>query len=299
MPSSRTPTGPSCPTATRTCSRCSPRYPTLAIRRNAPPGDRCPRGGAGGGDRGGEVVRRDRGWVAAAPVTLAELGVAGAARPVESPIRRVFARLDADVFDRLPGAVLWTRTGVVDGRRVIAIDGKTVRGVRRRGHGGDTERAAPHLVAALDHAAGAVLGQLEVERRATRSSRCAICSRVSTPPGPWFAAGTTTNTIPADGHVNVDVHTATTPNSNAPTGPMRELRPMIPGVVTGVLPRLILETGRPHIALNDAGRASTPHEAPFGHHEPRPSCVRNGRDRVSEPGDARPGSCGLWRWPRT
>ena len=40
-------------------------------------------------------------------------------------------------------------------RRVIAIDGKTVRGARTAADG-----CAPHLVAALDHATGTVLGQL-------------------------------------------------------------------------------------------------------------------------------------------
>jgi predicted transposase YbfD/YdcC len=43
---------------------------------------------------------------------------------------------------------------VVGGRRVIAIDGKTVRGART------ATGAAPHLVSAFDHATGTVLGQL-------------------------------------------------------------------------------------------------------------------------------------------
>jgi predicted transposase YbfD/YdcC len=83
----------------------------------------------------------------------------------EATFRRLFARLDADTLDRLLGAFMWTRTGVVDGRRVIAIDGKTVRGARRRGRGDDADGAAPHLVAALDHAAGAVLGQVAVDAK--------------------------------------------------------------------------------------------------------------------------------------
>ncbi|MGH3952316.1 MAG: ISAs1 family transposase, partial [Pseudonocardiaceae bacterium] len=72
------------------------------------------------------------------------------------PLRKLFARLDADALDRTIGAWMWTRTGVAEGRRVIALDGKTVRGARRK------DKAAPHLVAAFDHAAGAVLGQLQV-----------------------------------------------------------------------------------------------------------------------------------------
>ena len=74
----------------------------------------------------------------------------------ESTLRKLFARLDVDRLDRLLGAWLWTRTGVVDGRRVIALDGKSVRGAKR----GDGSR--PHLVAAFDHNTGTVLGQLAV-----------------------------------------------------------------------------------------------------------------------------------------
>lgn len=73
--------------------------------------------------------------------------------PVESTMRKVFARLDAAALDRQLAVVAWTRTHLIQGRRVIAIDGKTVRGART-GAG-----AAPHLIAALDHATGVVLGQ--------------------------------------------------------------------------------------------------------------------------------------------
>jgi hypothetical protein len=44
----------------------------------------------------------------------------------------------------------------VSGRMVIAIDGKTVRGAK------DKAGKAPHLVAALAHGIGAVLGQVAV-----------------------------------------------------------------------------------------------------------------------------------------
>ena len=74
----------------------------------------------------------------------------------ESTLRRVFARLDADLLDRLIGAWAATRAVVVDGRRVIALDGKTVRGARAG------QAQAPHLVAALAHGTGAVLGQVAV-----------------------------------------------------------------------------------------------------------------------------------------
>ena len=96
-------------------------------------------------------------WVAhQSAEVLAALGVTAAKRPTESTIRRAFARVDADHLDRVIGAWMFTRTSALDGRRVIAIDGKAVRGAR-------TARAgAPHLVAALDHATGTVLGQVAV-----------------------------------------------------------------------------------------------------------------------------------------
>jgi hypothetical protein len=69
---------------------------------------------------------------------LARLGMSAA--PEESTLRKLFARLDADILDRQVGAFVWTRTHLVGGRRVIALDGKTVRGARGRGWAG---RAAP------------------------------------------------------------------------------------------------------------------------------------------------------------
>ncbi len=94
-------------------------------------------------------------WVADLPAEyLTWIGLTDA--PEESTLRKLFARLDADALDRLLGAFMWTRTGVVGRRRVIALDGKTIRGART------PTRAAPHLVAAFDHAAGAVLGQVAI-----------------------------------------------------------------------------------------------------------------------------------------
>ena len=102
-------------------------------------------------------------WVADADVDLlAALGIRRGRRPSESAIRRAFARLDAAKLDAILAAWVWTRTVVVDQRRVIAIDGKTVRGARTRDATGTTITAAPHLVAAYDHGSGAVLGQLAV-----------------------------------------------------------------------------------------------------------------------------------------
>jgi len=96
-------------------------------------------------------------WAADADAeTLARLGAAGAV-PSESTFRRILQRLDADVFDDLAGQWAQRRTAPGPGsRRVIAVDGKTLRGPR---HGGEDGR---HLLAAFDHAHGVVLGQLEV-----------------------------------------------------------------------------------------------------------------------------------------
>lgn len=95
---------------------------------------------------------------------LAALGFRRGCGPSESAIRRAFARLDAAKLDAVLGAWMWTRTRVVDQRRVIAIDGKTVRGARTRTSTGTSTgaTATPHLVAAFDHDSGTVLGQLAV-----------------------------------------------------------------------------------------------------------------------------------------
>ncbi|WP_272948653.1 ISAs1 family transposase, partial [Kribbella albertanoniae] len=95
-------------------------------------------------------------WTADAdPVVLAELGMLGAAA-TESTFRRLFAMVDADELDQRLGAWAATREAIVEGRRVYAIDGKTVRGAKHAPGG------APHLVAALTHAQGSVIGQVAV-----------------------------------------------------------------------------------------------------------------------------------------
>ena len=98
-------------------------------------------------------------WAAdAGPEVLAVLGaVRGPAE--ESTFRRAFTLVSADALDRVLGAWLHTRAVQAGGRLVIAIDGKTVRGAR------DKEGKAPHLVAALAHGIGAVLGQAAVDAK--------------------------------------------------------------------------------------------------------------------------------------
>jgi predicted transposase YbfD/YdcC len=98
-------------------------------------------------------------WAAdAGPEVLAALGAArGPAE--ESTFRRAFAQVSADALDQVLGAWLWTRAVRAGGRLVIAIDGKTVRGAKNK------DGKAPHLVAALAHGIGAVLGQVAVDEK--------------------------------------------------------------------------------------------------------------------------------------
>jgi predicted transposase YbfD/YdcC len=94
----------------------------------------------------------------AADVGTEVLAGLGAARgpAEESTFRRAFAMIDPDRLDQVLGAWLWTRAVQVSGRLVIAVDGKAVRGAK------DKAGKAPHLVAALAHGIGAVLGQTAV-----------------------------------------------------------------------------------------------------------------------------------------
>jgi predicted transposase YbfD/YdcC len=86
---------------------------------------------------------------------LGRLGLGAA--PEESTLRKLFARLDAAALDAAVAAFAWTRVRQVAGRLVVAIDGKTVRGART------ADKAAPHLVAALEQRTGVVLGQSKVD----------------------------------------------------------------------------------------------------------------------------------------
>jgi predicted transposase YbfD/YdcC len=98
-------------------------------------------------------------WAAdAGPEVLAVLGAVRGPAEV-STFRRAFALVSPDALDRVLGAWLWTRAVQAGGRLVIAIDGKTVRGAK------DKTGKAPHLVAALAHGIGAVLGQVAVDAK--------------------------------------------------------------------------------------------------------------------------------------
>src|SRR3984957_16709159 len=103
------------------------------------------------GSRSFAAIRQ---WAAdAGPEVLAVLGVARGAAG-ESTFRRAFALVNADVLDQVLGAWLHTRSVQAGGRLVIAVDGKAVRGAKGK------DGKAPHLVAALAHGIGTVLGQV-------------------------------------------------------------------------------------------------------------------------------------------
>src|ERR1700689_595092 len=99
-------------------------------------------------------------WAADADqATRDALGVTGAV-PCESTFRRTLQHLDADALDDAAGAWAQQRTSPAPGtRRAVAVDGKTLRGSGAAGGPGR------HLLAALDHRHGVVLGQVDVEAK--------------------------------------------------------------------------------------------------------------------------------------
>jgi predicted transposase YbfD/YdcC len=95
-------------------------------------------------------------WAAgAAPTALARLGVSGEA-PSESTIRRTLSRVDGNGLDDIIGTWAALRTANPQDMPLIALDGKAVRGSAC----GDDR--CKHLLAAVTHTSGVVLGQLDV-----------------------------------------------------------------------------------------------------------------------------------------
>jgi hypothetical protein len=116
-------------------------------------------------------------WAAdAGPEVLAGLGAARGPTD-ESTFRRAFGLVSPDVLDRVLGAWMHTRASLAGGRLVIAIDGKAVRGAKNK------QGKAPHLVAALAHGIGAVLGQVAVDAKTERASRGAGTAQSVHQPG--------------------------------------------------------------------------------------------------------------------
>ena len=96
-------------------------------------------------------------WVAEADrEALSQLGIdPSVVLPSESTIRRILPGLDADDLDARLGGWMATRVRVVGERTVLAVDGKSLRG-------GSVAGVMPHLLSALDHEHGVVLGQRAV-----------------------------------------------------------------------------------------------------------------------------------------
>ena len=95
-----------------------------------------------------------------------KLGLSRTDSPDLTTIWRLLIAVDPLQLDRAIGGwlggLLRRRSG--EGRRrVVAIDGKSVRGARRRGSGEDAdEERAPHLMGCIDHDSGVVLAQVAV-----------------------------------------------------------------------------------------------------------------------------------------
>jgi predicted transposase YbfD/YdcC len=133
-------------------------------------------------------------WAADAPQqVLALLGVrrdplTGRLRsPHEATVRRALTAVDADALDAAVSSWITARmnTGTTaTGRRpirAVAVDGKTLRGARRRhlatlnnnddGTDGTDGTDAVHLLAAIDHTSGAVLAQTDVHGKTNEITR--------------------------------------------------------------------------------------------------------------------------------
>ena len=104
-------------------------------------------------------------WVADLPAALADtVGTRGRC-PSESTIRRTAQDIDADAFDAVIGGFvqqLWTAAAKAGRRRVLAVDGKTLRGSRHTSTGG-VEVPGRHLLAVIDQHTRVVLGQVDVD----------------------------------------------------------------------------------------------------------------------------------------
>ncbi|HEX2418963.1 MAG TPA: transposase family protein [Micromonosporaceae bacterium] len=116
-------------------------------------------------------------WVADLPTEIAAALGVDQRCPSESTIRRLIGRLDPDRFDTVIGAVVQAFVVAVappGRRRVLAVDGKTLRGSRHTDTAG-VEAPGRHLLAVIDHHTRTVLGQVKVADKTneiTHSPRC-------------------------------------------------------------------------------------------------------------------------------
>jgi predicted transposase YbfD/YdcC len=102
-------------------------------------------------------------WVADAPAEVAAALGTDRRCPSEAAIRRLIGSLDADRFDAVIGGFVagLCASAAPAGRRVLAVDGKTLRGSRYVDSDGIIVPGR-HLLAVIDHHSRVVLGQLKV-----------------------------------------------------------------------------------------------------------------------------------------
>jgi predicted transposase YbfD/YdcC len=103
-------------------------------------------------------------WVADLPGSLAETLGTSQRCPSESTIRRAVRDLDADAFDTAIGRFVQQLCAAVapaGRRRVLAVDGKTMRGSRHTDRDGAIMEGR-HLLAVIDQHTRVVLGQVDV-----------------------------------------------------------------------------------------------------------------------------------------
>lgn len=103
-------------------------------------------------------------WVADLPATPADTLGTGGRCPSESTIRRAVGAMDADAFDAVIGGLVQQLCAAVapaGRRRVLAVDGKTLRGSRHIDRDGNVV-VGRHLLAVIDQHTRVVLGQLDV-----------------------------------------------------------------------------------------------------------------------------------------
>ncbi len=96
-------------------------------------------------------------WAADAPPHLLTGLGARDGSPSESTFRRTLERINGDALDKVLGGWAATRTKGFYGLRLLAVDGKSVRGARV------ADGRCPHLLAAITHTDGVVLGQVNVD----------------------------------------------------------------------------------------------------------------------------------------
>jgi hypothetical protein len=94
--------------------------------------------------------------------TLQKLGCKRCKPPSERTVRRVLHAVDAQEIDRRTGA--WVKQQVRAGD-ALAMDGKTLRG------SGDGDELPTHLLSAVMHGSGAVVSQVDVDRKTNEITR--------------------------------------------------------------------------------------------------------------------------------